>query len=253
MDKVYQEITYYTELLRNLKDNELDWFKKKAIEDNYHSNAIEGSRVGLTETINILNGLGDTISKYHTVEKNEITDYAQAQRFMLEMYKAKAPLNLSNITDMHFYLLKEAKPLFAGHIRGFGEEVIIGDKDVGLTRGALVWEELCALIDWYEEHEKKAISLESMFKTAVEFKYRFLKIHPFNDGNGRLSRLLLNYILLTHRMFPIVIQMNDRRAYMDAIAQADKEQSLEPYYDMMSDIYLRELKEYVGNRKPFGI
>ncbi|MFZ4475362.1 MAG: Fic family protein, partial [Saprospiraceae bacterium] len=56
---------------------------------------------------------------------------------------------------------------------------------------------------------------------AALFHYRFVRIHPFDDGNGRVARLLMNYALLKHDFPPVVIQSTDKSKYLRALNQAD--------------------------------
>ena len=52
------------------------------------------------------------------------------------------------------------------------------------------------LVDWYNEEEQKGIL--TPFELATLFHYRYIRIHPFEDGNGRIARLMVNYILARH-------------------------------------------------------
>jgi len=74
------------------------------------------------------------------------------------------------------------------------------------------------LITWYKNNKKKLDNIT----LATEFKHRLVQIHPFSDGNGRVSRLVLN-ILLMKEGYPIVIILkNDRVKYYKALQKADK-------------------------------
>ena len=75
------------------------------------------------------------------------------------------------------------------------------------------------LVDWYRA-EEAAPTLHPV-ALAAEFHYRFVRIHPFDDGNGRMSRLLMNLILLRHGYPMTVIQAADRNRYLAALAEAD--------------------------------
>src|SRR5450432_2228970 len=75
------------------------------------------------------------------------------------------------------------------------------------------------LIDWFRTAEKSG-KLHPV-ELAAQLHYRFVCIHPFDDGNGRLSRLLMNYVLLKNGLPPAIIRSDDKKAYLFALNQAD--------------------------------
>jgi len=83
------------------------------------------------------------------------------------------------------------------------------------------------LVNWYNEAEKKRQLLP--VELASLFHYRYIRIHPFEDGNGRIARLLVNYILYRHDYPMFVIPNADRRKYLDALGKCDDITGKEPY------------------------
>lgn len=75
------------------------------------------------------------------------------------------------------------------------------------------------LVDWYNQAEQDG--LFSPVDLAVLFHYRFIRIHPFEDGNGRIARLLVNYILSRHGLPMIVVRSRLKKEYLDALHRAD--------------------------------
>ncbi|MEL7146880.1 MAG: Fic family protein, partial [Bacteroidota bacterium] len=73
------------------------------------------------------------------------------------------------------------------------------------------------LIDWYRKH----VELMHPVQLAAEFHYRFVCIHPFDDGNGRVARLAMNYILLRNGYPPVIIKSDDKERYLTALQKAD--------------------------------
>ncbi|MDR2407275.1 MAG: Fic family protein [Bacteroidales bacterium] len=82
------------------------------------------------------------------------------------------------------------------------------------------------LINWYRDEEEKGEL--SPIELATLFHYRYIRIYPFEDGNGRMARLLLNYILLRHGYPMIVIPATDSNIYFDILNKCDKITGLLP-------------------------
>lgn len=75
------------------------------------------------------------------------------------------------------------------------------------------------LVDWYNQEERRG--LLSPVELAALFHYRYIRIHPFEDGNGRIARLLVNFILTRHDYPMVVVRSRNKQAYLEALHQTD--------------------------------
>ena len=73
------------------------------------------------------------------------------------------------------------------------------------------------LLNWYNYNKDKYHPVQ----LAAEFHYRFVCIHPFDDGNGRVARLIMNYILFKNNFPPVIIKYEDKENYLTALQKAD--------------------------------
>ena len=79
------------------------------------------------------------------------------------------------------------------------------------------------LVDWYRKKEDEG---EHPVITAATFHYRFVRIHPFDDGNGRMARLLMNMILMKHGYTVALIPREERGEYINTLERTDKSEEL---------------------------
>ncbi len=97
------------------------------------------------------------------------------------------------------------------------------------------------LVHWYE-----AASDLHPIKRAAELHTRFVKIHPFVDGNGRTARLLLNFELMKAGFPPAVIQKEDRLAYYDALDVACLTDNFNSITLLVAEAVKRSLAAYLS-------
>jgi Fic family protein len=100
--------------------------------------------------------------------------------------------------------------------------------------------EMDQLIEWYNEYgEVNPILL------AAWLHHRFSQIHPYQDGNGRVARVLANLVLVKHQLFPVVITRDHRPQYIDALEQADAG-NLKPLTRLFADIEKKTILEAIS-------
>ena len=87
------------------------------------------------------------------------------------------------------------------------------------------------LIDWYRARERGG---EHPIVIAATFHYRFVRIHPFDDGNGRMARLLMNMILIKHGYMVAMIPLEEREEYLYRLEQADKTEDLTSFINFIA-------------------
>ncbi|MFD1872448.1 Fic family protein [Hymenobacter bucti] len=207
--------------------------QKFRLEWNYNSNAIEGNSLTLGETRSLLlHGLtaaGKPIRDHLDIKGHNAAVFA-LEDFVRDQY----PLTEQFIREMHQLLLGEPYHTPAQTAGGQPTRKLIvpgryktSPNNVLTATGEMFYfaspEEtpgrMTDLIDWYRAEE--AAPTMHPVALAAEFHYRFVRIHPFDDGNGRMSRLLMNLILLRHGYPMTVIQAADRNRYLAALAEAD--------------------------------
>lgn len=174
-----------------------------AIAFTYNTNAIEGSTITLEETREIIE---------HQIAPNkplkDIKETENHVKVFLEMLKKKEELTSKTILKWHNDLFKDTKKDIAGKLRDY--LVRVGDyrapdwQDVeGLVKD---------LIMFYKKNNKmNAVEL------AARMHYKFEKIHPFGDGNGRVGRILMNHILWHNRYPMVIIEYKKRKSYYKSL------------------------------------
>lgn len=206
--------------------------KKIRLEFNYHSNHLEGNTLTYGQTQLLLffdKSSGDV--PVSDIEEMKAHDVALSQ--IVEMAKdEERPLSELFIKELNKTIL--VKSFWKDAISPNGiptqKKIEIGQyktspNSVQLKNGEIYEyaspEETPALIgnllSWYQEKRKELHPVH----LAAEFHYKFVCIHPFDDGNGRVARLIMNYILLKHDYPMVIIKSEDKENYLTALQKAD--------------------------------
>ena len=208
--------------------------KKFRLEFNYNTNHIEGSTITYSETELLL--IFDDAKGNHTLrELEEMKGSDVAFQLCLDLAKDnERPLTEQNIKYLNEILL--VRPFWKDAITEDGQStrrmIKVGDykelpNSVRLQNGEIFEYAnpsdtpilMGELIQWFREEEEKK-ELHPVILAAL-LHYKFVRIHPFDDGNGRVSRLLMNYVLFKNNLPPIIIKSDEKRNYLAALNRAD--------------------------------
>ncbi|EIN15182.1 Hypothetical protein, Fic protein family [Mycoplasmopsis agalactiae 14628] len=173
-----------------------------SIENTFNSNAIEGSTLTLRETVLVLRGIKIETKplKYHL----DAIGHKQAFDYILDLVDNSEEITERRIKDIHFLVLAN-KRMDAGRYRNM-QVSILGAKHKPASP-FLIESKMQQLLDEYNN------SSENVIVKIAKFHLDFESIHPFNDGNGRTGRLLLNLQLMKNKLPPIDIQYTNRIKY----------------------------------------
>ena len=231
--------------------------QKLRIEANYHSNAIEGNQLTLGETRSlILHGL--TAHGKPLRDHLDIQGHDDAVRAIEDAVTTTQELNQAFIRNLHRVLLKEPYEVDAvtpdgKHVKrliSIGEYKTLPN-NVATSTGEIYYytppeqvsQEMTDLIDWYRERES---ANEHPIIIAAALHYRFVRIHPFDDGNGRMARLLMNMILTKHGYTVAIVAREKRNQYIEELERLDRTEDLASFIDFIAscchyalDLHLR--------------
>jgi len=235
-----------------LKKFRLDW--------NYHSNALEGNTVTLGET-QIFLEYGLTAKGKPFKDYLDIRGHDEAITFLTEFINRKQPLTEAAIRELHKILLCEPyvidaispsgvptkKTIQIGQYKTTPNHVLT---PTGAIHNYATPEETPAmmgdLMKWYFEN-KSSPALHPV-ELAARFHHRFVAIHPFDDGNGRMSRLLMNLMLLEAGFPPVVIKNERKDEYLFALRTADQG-NITQFVDFVAEELIRSEELYLRGAK----
>ena len=202
----------------------------------YNSNAIEGNTLTLKETKVALEGIavgGKTLREHF-----EATNHREAIYFVEELVKRHGPLTEWQIKAIHQLILKNIDDTHAGVYRKIN--VTISGADHVPPDAVHVDSEMHEFINWYQD---KAGALHPV-ERAARVHAEFVGIHPFTDGNGRTSRLLMNLELMKDGYPAAVLPVEKRLAYYEALDAAHVKQDYEPFLLLIAEAVEAGFKPY---------
>ena len=185
------------------------------LELTYTSNAIEGNTLTAVETTMVIEH-GITIAGKPLKDHLEAIDHFDAIRYVRELARQRTPLAEMDVRNLHRLVMLRSKADIAGRYADQGRYVLTDSGRHGFPSPA----ELPALMG---EFSRWLAAAADTPETSFTAHRRLVAIHPFNDGNGRTARLLMNLVLIRGDYPPVAVRPADRPAYIAAlqVAQAD--------------------------------
>lgn len=217
---------------KSIKEKEIEAF---AIKFTYNSQKIEGSKLSLRET-------ADLLERGITPSSKPIRDVKEAeahQKLFYEMIKYKKDLNLQKVLYWNKILLGETKKEIAGKIRS--HQVAISGSKFMPPFPAEIYPLLREFFSWYNKNKDKIYPVE----LAALVHLKFVTIHPFGDGNGRISRIMMNFILNKKRFPMFDISYGKRTSYYNALERAQLNNNEGIFLQWFFKRYLAEYKIYL--------
>lgn len=234
MDKV-EAIMNRWNALQPLSDRDRELLSRRfTIDFNYNSNHIEGNTLTYGQT-EILLLFGKVVGEAEIKDVQEMTASNVGLKMMTEEAGLKdIPLTQNFIRTLHKTLLREDYTVLRNLPGGQTSSYVIHAGQYKTRPNSVITrygdrfeyaspEETPALmtdlVNWYngEEHSGKFTPIE----LAAIFHYRYIRIHPFEDGNGRIARMMVNYILSRHGYPMIVVRSRKKNEYLEALHKTD--------------------------------
>ena len=217
------------ETLKSLKESiNLEW--------TYNSNGIEGNTLTLRETQVVLEGI--TVGGKTLTEHLEAINHEKAIIYLDELVKDKQPITEWNIKNIHQLILKGIDNENAGRYR----------KENVTIKGAVHIPPDFVKIP--ELMEKLVLNYETWNKyhpiiQAALLHGELVKIHPFIDGNGRTSRLIMNLDLMNHGYNPVIIKKENRLEYYEVLDKAHTTGDYTDFVKLVTKLEVDMLKKYL--------
>lgn len=207
------------------------------IEYTHNSTAIEGNTLTLIETKVLLED-GITIGGKQLREIYETVNHQKAYRYVKECIAKNQPLDEKIVKDIHVLLMEN---IFTGGIYRNVDVYISGAQHTPPSPGEMYRKikDFYADLTW-KDREMNPIELAAW--THAEF----VKIHPFPDGNGRASRLIMNYQLMVNGFPPVSIAKENRLEYFNTLEVYAVNGELAPFADMIAELVEQQLNRYLS-------
>lgn len=258
--------------LQPLSGNDMLRLQNKFMLDfNYNSNHIEGNTLtyGQTEVLLLFGHvLGDGAMK----DFEDMKAHNLCLNIMIEEAQSGHPLTEAFIRQLHKVMLREDYEVSVKSPSGIATDYTVHaglyktrPNSVITPAGTMFYyaspEETPALmsdlVQWYNQASSAGVL--SPIELAAVFHYRYIRIHPFEDGNGRIARLLVNYILRQHDWPMMVVKTKNKSSYLAALSQADANvglvpsdgahahlDAIAPFVKHMKAILLSDVNDYIS-------
>ncbi len=258
--------------LQPLSDTDKIRLQNKFMLDfNYNSNHIEGNTLTYGQT-EVLLLFGEVIGSGKLKDFEEMKAHNLCLNLMLQEAQSDKPLTETFIRELHHVMLREDYEVQVKSPAGVVSSYVVHagiyktrSNSVFTQAGTMFYyaspEETPALmydlVQWY--NEAAAAKELSPIELAAVFHYRYIRIHPFEDGNGRIARLMVNFILKRHGWPMMVIKTKNKSAYLNALARTDAAiglipsdgshaayEKITPFIEHMKAVLNSDINDYIS-------
>lgn len=213
-----------------------------AIEYAHNSTAIEGNTLTLLQTKAVLED-GLSVGGKTLREIYEVVNHNKAFEYVKDCVAKKKPLDESTVKDIHALLMEN---IFTGGIYRNVEVRISGAGHKPPAPSEMYQQ----IKFFFADLPQKATQLNPI-ELAAWTHAEFVRIHPFVDGNGRTSRMIMNYQLMSAGFLPVSIAKENRLEYFEALESYAVQGNLAPFADMIAQLEESQLDEYLSLAAPY--
>jgi Fic family protein len=211
----------------------------------YHSNAIEGNDLSFQDTLDIISH-GYTIGGKSLIDHMEALDHYKALEYIRESvkYNADRPyITEAEIRTIHGLVTMRSDPKISGRYA-------VTPRLVETKTGTHIFPAPAVIPSLMESFAAKLKHAPLTPATAFAAHHDLACIHPFDDGNGRTARLLMNFILIGGGWPPVLVRVEDRDEYLDALNISQSGFGMDAFTDFMYDNLNFELESAIFRLKP---
>ena len=269
--KLQAALDEWQRLLPLSEENRSRLRRRFTVDFNYNSNHLEGNTLTYGQT-EILLLFGKVIGEADLKDVQDMTASNVALKMMEEESGVKdIPLTQNFIRTLHRTLLREDYTVYRSLPGGVQTSYVVHAGQYKtrpnsvITRYGDLFEYaspeetpalMAGLVDWYNQAEQEGALTPA--ELAIMFHYRYIRIHPFEDGNGRIARMMVNYILARHGYPMVVVRSRSKKEYLEALHRADlvvgsapadganaSLKDIRPFHKYMNSLITEEIKNDV--------
>jgi Fic family protein len=228
---------YSKEIKQMPPSSRIKEMKTFAMRFTYNTQRIEGSKLTLKETVNLLER-GLTPSKEKPAD--DVLEAKSHDRLFYEMLDCKKDLSLNLILEWHYKLFHETKPDIAGKIRK--HQIGISGSKFMPPLPVEIYPILQDFFTWYHKNKDKIHRVE----LAALVHLKFVTIHPFADGNGRISRLMMNFVL-NKKDYPMLdVKYEGRNRYYTVLEKSQVKRAENTFVQWFMKRYVKQYDAYIN-------
>ena len=217
----------YSNIIKKIsKKDKKDLFDRFTANFTYESNALEGNSLTLKDVAIVMFENSTIKGK----DLREIYETRNSRKVVEGILNRKFNISEKDIIRIHKLLVQDLE--IETDYKKF-PNILVGKK-IRLIPPEKVKEEMANLVEWYHKNKSKIHPL----KLASLFHGKFEQIHPFQDGNGRVGRFLINAMLINENYPPLIIRKSQRISYLTALEKFDNN-----YSKNLERFFLEKFKE----------